>query len=271
MTHFMRTLSVLAIAFASSAVALADAEPVGELRVYHVGDLPLFDEERFESPVDVAVFIAEEFYGMSAQPLGPGLIALQEDDEGHATFVQAMNALRAAEGEPMGIRIAVRHLSRGELDEVRAGMPLPENAGELALRHEQVIHLGLPTMIESATGRAYVNDLNPIVGTDSIAHDPLVAQLETGVILTVHAGDHANGGATLRMSGAFSRVFLDEHITTGVAGSAVEAPMQLPIIDRRSISSVITAPENVEIVFAVVHFPEEDETLALTATVWSVD
>jgi len=308
MTRLMRRLSVLVLAIASSAVALASepqqsesatAKPAGELRVYHVGDLPLFndtrpeklgdsqsgpiheppiDEGRLDDPVDVALFVVREFYGMPAQRLGPGLIAIQEDDEGHATFVQAMNALRATEGEPITLQIAIRRVTPTDLENVRAGMPLTERVGELTLAHQQVIHLGLPATISSATERAFVDDLNPIVGTGSVSLDPHIAGVESGAVFNVHAGEGDDGRTMLRISGEVSRVTLDQHLISGATDQAVmESTFQLPTTDRRSISSAVSAPEGVEVVFAIVHFPGEDETedqgeyLALTATVWSVD
>ncbi|TVQ33102.1 MAG: hypothetical protein EA376_03340 [Phycisphaeraceae bacterium] len=239
-----------------------------ELRVHHVGDLPVFDRDRFQDPVDVAMYLSGEFYAMNARKLGPGLIAIYEPPEHQAAFAEMMNSLRAARGEPVALRIAIRSLNADEIEGVQVGSPAPAGVGRVVLEHQQVAHRGLPTRMHSTKQRYYVSDYSPVVGSGAVGHNPTVATVSDGLALTVYAGVGRDERTDMHIDGELTRVLMNDHHPAAIAAVADNATLHLPSIDRRSITSAVSLRDGEETIIAIVQSPEkENGVLAITATV----
>ncbi|MBL0921347.1 MAG: hypothetical protein IBJ10_04365 [Phycisphaerales bacterium] len=121
-----------------------------------------------------------------------------------------------------------------------------------------------------ATQQSFVSDLTPIVGTGSVAFDPTVSPLTTGVTLLLRGVVSADRRYVTLMvnSRVASLVSLDnetevEAATGGggeaVGGTTATGTIQLPIISISSIATGVTVPDKGTILLGGQRFVTESE------------
>lgn len=266
---------VVALCVAPSGLGAAPEkqEPGPQLRVYEVGDLPSFIPPGAKSqpepkPVNAADHIAQQL-GLKPIELGPGLIAIEADSDRQDVYAKALDALRAAYGERVAVRIAARMLEADQ--QPRVGDVLPKPGAPPLREVQQVVYRKRPSRLEAVRVETYVATQNSVVGTGAVAFNPAIEDLRQGLSMAVCVGPDAKGRSVVRLSGSISTARFEPQQVGGAATLKTEATVQLPRIEQREVESAVSVGANEEIIFAVVPAPGDDaKLLALTVSLWPV-
>lgn len=255
------------------AAAPEQEAPGLQLRVYEVGDLPTFTPPSAEGQpepkaVNAADHIAQQL-GLKPIELGPGLIAIEAESDRQDVYAKALDALRAAYGERVAVRIAARMLDADQSPRVGEAFPKP---GAPPLREvQQVVYRKRPARLEAVKIESYFAAQNCVVGSGSIAFNPTIADLRQGMSIAVCVDADAKGHSIVHLSGSISIAQFESQSVGGAATLKTEATVQLPRIEQRTVESAVSVGANEEIVFAIVPAPgDESKLLALTVSLWPV-
>lgn len=130
-------------------------------------------------------------------------------------------------------------------------------------RARQVVINGQRTRFASTTEHSFVEDVTPVVGTQSVGYDTQIGKIDEGVDLAVIVGPAPGGrqGAEIRIQGRVQ--------TVDIAARAEPDQVDLPRVTERAVSSSLVVGEG-PTVAAVVNGLHEDECIVITVNVRDV-
>ncbi len=214
--------------------------------------------------------------GLDAGPIGPWLIGLNAEPDGHRAFAAAIDAVHEAYRPSLGVRLAVYAVDAASAP--TPGMRVNPAAWGTPVREiRQIVRRRTPTQFASVTSHTYASDVNVIVGTGGFGYEPQTARVDEGVELVISVGAaRGDGLSRIEAEGMISRVALRQMEMQGLIGLGGEnmpgvkgagearGPFELPTVDRRPIRSVVDAAAGQETALAVVDEPGSTRRLVVT-------
>ncbi len=206
-----------------------------------------------------------------------GVYGIQAEDIQHALLLRTLEEIRALYAERYEVEIAWFTAAADQAPAV-GDVATPVNPMHL---HRLVATRRTPTPLEVITQYAYVSDLQAVVATGAVAHDPEIETAEGGLraSILIGAGQEKEGATTIQIVGELRRVVMGKMsgpltgTSTGSAGSSETSSMQLelPIVSVRSVRSDIHIEYGKPTVLGVLDGFDDGQCFVLAASVRRLD
>jgi len=256
---------------ASPCIATAD-KPQTALQVHVVSDL--VPAAASTPPLELASALGQRL-GVEVIALGPGLVAVSATNDDQRTFSSALDSLRAAYAERVGVRLAVYEI-RSEAPP-RAGAQASPEWGRPIQEDSRIVHRRLPTPIQLVTQRTFVADVDVVVGGGGMGFEPEIGEVAEGLDATINVGPARDRRSLVRLNGELKDAALRSatfkgHIGGALSGAVGEssAPVELPKAVRRSLNGVVSVPDEQETVISAMNSAEPGGRIVITVTLTPV-